>query len=196
MRKANDRNNSNLRRQALLVVLLTTGACILGCGGGGAGLVASPPPPPPSIEISVTPNSGTVLLGETLTFTASVSNSADISVSWSVNGTPGGSSQAGTISADGTYTAPTDLPPGGTVQVTATSHADTSKFASATVSVTSDVSLAVSPNSASVELGAAQGFQVSLTSRGRPDHAVLWSAVDPCRIVRHLWLRRHQFHLF
>src|SRR5208282_5504142 len=131
--------------------------------------------PPPSIQVVVSPNSGTVLLGETLPFTATVSNSTDASVVWSVNGVTGGSPQAGTISADGVYTAPADLPQGGTVQVTATSHADTSKFATASVTISSDIAVSISPGTASVELGAAQTFHASISSNGKPDPTIRWN---------------------
>lgn len=163
------------RKRVLTSVLLTTGAWTLGCGGGGAGSVAPPPPPPPSITINVTPTTGTVLLGETLQFAATVSNSTDTSVTWSVNGVAGGSAQAGTISADGVYTAPFDLPAGGTVQVTATSHADSSKSATGRVTVSSDISVSLSPNVASVELGAKQAILANIQSQGLPDPAVRWS---------------------
>jgi len=116
-----------------------------------------------------------VLLGETLPFTATVSNSTDASVVWSVNGVTGGSPQAGTISADGVYTAPADLPQGGTVQVTATSHADTSKFATASVTISSDIAVSISPGTASVELGAAQTFHASISSNGKPDPTIRWN---------------------
>jgi hypothetical protein len=122
----------------------------------------------------VTPNPGKVLLGETLAFSASVSNSTDTSVIWSVSGITGGSPQAGTISADGVYMAPADLPPGGMVQVTATSHADSSKSASVNVTVSSDITVAISPGTASVELGAAQAFRASVSSNGKPDPAIRW----------------------
>jgi hypothetical protein len=107
-------------RRTLLFVLLTAGAWTLGCGGGGAGSVAQPTPPPPPIQIEVSPQSGTVLLGETLRLAATVSNSTNTGVSWSVEGISGGSPQVGLISVDGVYTAPADLPQGGTVQVIAT----------------------------------------------------------------------------
>ena len=160
---------------ALAIVLLAMSAWTLGCGGGGAGSVAPTSPPPPSITISVTPAVGTVLLGETLKFTATVSNSNDTSVTWSVNGIASGSGQVGTISADGIYTAPPDLPSGGTVQVTATSHADASKSASASVTITSDIAIALTPNAASVELGAKQSIQATVQSQGHPDTGVRWS---------------------
>jgi hypothetical protein len=127
----------------------------------------------------VTPNPGNVLLGETLTFTATVSNSSDTTVIWSVNGITGGSLQAGTISADGVYTAPADLPQGGTVQVTATSHADSSKFATVSVTIVSDISVSISPGTASVELGAAQAFHASISSNGKPDPTIHWSLSGP-----------------
>lgn len=116
-----------------------------------------------------------MLLGETLAFAATVSNTADTAVIWSVNGTTGGSVQAGTISADGVYTAPVDLPPGGMVQVTATSHADISKSSTAGVTVSSDLALSLSPNVANVELGATQSFQASVQSLGRADTTIRWS---------------------
>jgi hypothetical protein len=116
-----------------------------------------------------------VLLGETLPFTATVSNATDTSVIWSVNGVTGGSAQAGTISADGLYMAPADLPQGGTAQVTATSHADSSKFATASVSISSDIAVSISPGTASVELGAAQSFHGSIASNGKPDLTIRWS---------------------
>src|SRR5271165_3561091 len=164
-----------VRRLVLACVLLAMGAWTLSCGGGGAGSVTLPPPPPPSIQVSVTPNPGTVLLAETLAFTVSVSNTSDTSVSWSVNGVSGGSPQAGTISADGLYMAPADLPQGGKVQVTATSHADSSKFATVSVAISSDITVAISPGTASVELGAAQTFHAAISSNGKPDPAIRWS---------------------
>lgn len=159
----------------LAVILLAMGAYTLGCGGGGAGSVAPPPPPPPSITVIVTPNSGTVLLGGTVSFAASVSNTTDTTVIWSINGTTGGSPQVGTISADGIYMAPPDLPPGGMVQVTATCHADPSKSATASVTVSSDLYISLSPNLANIELGATQSFQASIQSQGHPDPAIRWS---------------------
>lgn len=147
------------------------------CGGGGGS--SSPPPPSPEITVTVTPASGSVLLGETLSFSATVSNSSNTSVSWSVNGIPGGSAQAGIISADGLYTAPGDLPPGAKVQVTATSRADPSKSSIAGVTITSDISVSLSPTNSSAELGALQSFHATLTSSGKPDPAIQWSLSGP-----------------
>jgi hypothetical protein len=164
-----------LRQLALASVLLTAGAWTLGCGGGGAGSVTSPPLPPPSITVGITPSSGTVFLGGTLTFTATVTDTTDTAVTWSVNSISGGAPQVGTITADGLYMAPADLPPGGTIQVTATSHADSTKSNSASVTLSSDVGISVSPASGAVELGSTQSFHASITGSGHPDSTVYWS---------------------
>ena len=161
------------RTRLRLLALLVAGAETLGCGGGAA--VAPPPPPPPSVTVSVTPSSGSVVLGNQLTFTATVSNAPDSSVGWSVNGLAGGNSTFGTISTAGVYMAPANLPSPATVQITATSHADNTKAASANSSITSDIALSLTPSPASVELGAPQRFQVSVTSSGHPDTTVRWS---------------------
>lgn len=110
-----------------------------------------------------------------MTFTATVTNGTDTSVSWSVNGVAGGNPAIGTIAATGVYTAPADLPSPAIMQITATSHADATKSGTANVTVTSDITLALTPNSASVELGATQAFQVTVTSRGHPDATMRWS---------------------
>jgi hypothetical protein len=70
--------------------------------------------------------------------------------------------------------APADLPPGGTIQVTATSHADRTKSSSASVTVSSDVAVSVSPGSSAVELGSTQSFHAAISSNGRPDSTIHW----------------------
>lgn len=115
------------------------------------------------------------MLGNQITFIAAVTNATDTNVSWSVNGIAGGNLSLGTISSTGVYTAPADLPSPATVQITATSHADPTKSAAVSVTVTSDITLSLTPSPASVELGATQRFQVSLASSGHPDTTVRWS---------------------
>jgi len=157
------------------IALFSVGAWTLGCAEGGAGPVAPPPPSPPSIQVVITPNTGSVLLGEALSFSASVSNGSDKSVNWSVNGIPGGSSQIGTITAGGVYSAPADLPVPAAVQITATSNADPTKYASAAVTITSDLTVTLSPGNSAIELGAVQAFHATVSSAGKPDTSVRWS---------------------
>jgi hypothetical protein len=165
-----------VRALALLPFLIVLAAAtgLPGCGGG-PGTITSPPPPPPSITVIVAPLSGSVLLGNSQTLTATVTNSTDTSVNWSVNGAPGGSVSSGTISSAGVYTAPSDLPSPAIVQVTATSQADSTKSATAQLTVTSDIAITLAPPNANVELGTAQAFHPSITSAGHPDTSVRWS---------------------
>jgi hypothetical protein len=154
---------------------LAAGTLLASCGGGPGTITSPPPPPPPSIGVAVTPASGAVLLGNSLTLTATVTNATNTSVNWSVNGVPGGSASSGTISSAGVYTAPGDLPAPAIVQVTATSQADSTKSATAQLTVTSDITIALAPPNASVELGATQAFHPTISGAGHPDTAVRWS---------------------
>jgi hypothetical protein len=56
-------------------------------------------------------------------------------VTWFVNGVQGGSSTVGTVSTSGLYTAPSSAPSGGSVTVMAKSVADSTKSASAAVTI-------------------------------------------------------------
>ncbi len=125
--------------------------------------------------MSLTPGSASILLGNMQAFTATVSGTTDAAVSWTVNGVAGGNATLGTISAAGLYTAPADLPSPATVEVRATSHAASTRYAAAQVTVTSDIALSLAPGAASVELGAVQSFHATLASSGHPDTAVRWS---------------------
>src|SRR5713226_7988801 len=160
---------------AFLSVLLAASACMLGCGGGGASSAALPPPPPPppaSITVTITPSSAPVVLGNTQTFSATVTNATDTSVTWSVSSAASGNATAGTISATGVYTAPADLPASVTAQITDTSVADATKYATTAVTITSDLAIVLTPGAAGVLLGAAQSFRATVSSSGRPETAV------------------------
>src|SRR5579864_6459629 len=163
----------------LVLEFLPVCACLLGCGGGaGASIVTPPPPPPPpppSITVTVTPSSSSVLLGNSQALSVQVTNTTDTSVTWSVNGVPGGTVATGTITSGGTYAAPADLPSPAIVQVAATSQADTTKSATARLTITSDIALTLAPANASVELGATQAFHPGIASGGHPDTAVRWN---------------------
>jgi len=119
------------------------------------------------------------VLGGQAAFIAAVTNTTDTAVSWSVNGAPGGNAALGTITSGGVYTAPADMPSSATAQVTATSHADSTKSGTGTLAITSDITLSLTPNPASVELGATQAFQATVTSSGHPDTTMHWSLSGP-----------------
>jgi hypothetical protein len=158
------------------VLTIAASVWMQSCGGGG-GITAlvTPSPPKPAVVVAVTPASSSLILGNSQTFVATVTNATNTSVTWAVNGVHGGNATLGQISASGVFTAPGDLPTPANVNITATSQADTTKSASAAITITSDISLTITPNAAGVLLGATQGFQSSITSAGHPDTAVRWS---------------------
>ena len=118
-----------LRELATGMAFSVLAALMSSCGGGGGSTS-------PSVAITVSPGSASVQAGATQQFTATVTGTSNTSVTWSVNGVPGGNSTVGTISATGLYTGPSVVPSSNTVTVTATSVADTTKSASAAVSIT------------------------------------------------------------
>ncbi|MEO6243945.1 MAG: DUF1800 family protein [Opitutaceae bacterium] len=91
---------------------------------GLATVTVLPPPPPPSVSVTITPSSVALTNGATQQFNASVTGSANVAVSWSVNGVPGGNVTIGTISSHGLFTAPAVTPSPATVTIRATSAAD------------------------------------------------------------------------
>ncbi len=126
------------------------------------------------MTVTVVPSTATVLLGDPQTFTATVGNSANTAVNWSVNGISGGNAAVGTINASGVYTAPAILPAPVSVSVKATSAADSSKNSTALVTIISGISVSVSPQTMLVELGASRAFTATVNSAGNPNRAVTW----------------------
>ena len=100
----------------------------------GAASVTVQPPPPPVVTIS--PTTVSVNAGQTQQFSASVTGAANTAVSWSVNNVVGGNVTVGTISASGLYAAPLNVPTPAGVSIRATSVANSSSGASATLTVT------------------------------------------------------------
>ena len=136
----------------------------------------------PSVGISVSPTTASVVVGQTQAFTATVTGSTNTNVNWTLTqagaacspscGTIAPPSTANGIST--TYTAPAAVPPIQTVTLTATSVADPTKSATATITVTSQTggTVAVSPGTATVEVFTTQQF--SATINGQPTTAVTW----------------------
>ncbi len=75
------------------------------------------PSPAASIQVTVTPEAESVTLGNMQAFLATVTNTSNTAVTWSVNGVAGGSVTVGTITSAGLYTAPVDLPSPAIAQV-------------------------------------------------------------------------------
>jgi hypothetical protein len=149
-------------------LLVLSGSAIIlfftGCGGGSIKT-------PTQVAVTVAPSTATVVVGQMQPFSATVSGTTNMAVTWSVNGGSGN----GTISSAGLYTAPATVPSPAAVTVTATSQADTTKFAPATVTVTatgSGVQVTVQPAAASVSNFRTQQFMATVT--GSANTAVTW----------------------
>lgn len=113
-----------------LTIALAVTLVLGGCGSSGSGNTT----PPLNVVVTVAPKLAAVAATtQTQQFTATVTGASDLTVTWSVDGVANGNSTAGSISGSGLYTPPAT---GGTHSVTATSAADPSKSASATVAVT------------------------------------------------------------
>lgn len=159
---------------AIAALTLLSDLPLAGCGGGSA---APPPaaPPPAPVVVVVNPTSAVTLLGSSQAFSATVSDATDTRVSWAVNGITGGNASLGTISVEGLFTAPRDLPASANLTITATSFADSFKSASAQITISSDVAVAVTPGATNAELGAKLQFGAAIASAGHPDPAIRWS---------------------
>jgi hypothetical protein len=109
------------------------------------------------VAVTLSASTAAVDACKTVTFTATVTGSTNTGVTWSITEGAAG----GTI-ANGLYTAPST---GGTYHVVATSAADGTKTATATVTVTERiVSVAVNPTTASLTTGGTQQFSATVTT--------------------------------
>lgn len=88
-----------------------------------------------SVSVSISPATVTVKTKATAQFTATVQGTTNTAVTWKVNGIAGGNGTVGTITAAGLYRAPNTAPKPSSVTVTATSAADPTKSASASVNI-------------------------------------------------------------
>ena len=124
-------------------------------------------PPAGPVAVSIDPPSSSLAAGAAQQFNARVTGSGNAAVRWTVEETGGG-----TIDDSGAYLAPRA---GGTFHVLATSVADSSKSAEATITVTPAqvAGVAVSPPAASLAAGAQQQLIATVTNAAST--AVTWS---------------------
>ena len=124
----------NVLALAAMAIATLSAAC-----GGGNGITPE--------QATVTPASADLFAGspgQTQQFTTNISNKPN-EITWSVNGTAGGSSTTGTIDSTGLYTAPTAAP-SSTVTVTARKSSNSKLTASATVTVVSGGTVTATAN--------------------------------------------------
>jgi hypothetical protein len=144
---------------ALCATLLFISFSLAACGSASSS-DNTQPPPPPSISVAVSPSTANVRVGNSASFSATVSGTTNTAVSWSVNDTPGGSSLLGTIDSSGKYTAPATLPSPNILTVKATSSADTSKSSTSSVTLMNPTPVLTGISPASTNLG---NFSLTVT---------------------------------
>ena len=148
-----------------LSTILTLAAALgaLGCGGSSSS----------SVTITISPVSASVITNRTQLFSALVTGNTNTAVTWTVTCETVSSvlaTNCGTIDATGLYTAPATIPSvsvSGTptiapvVTVTGTAQADTTKYATATLTIVTGISISLTPTSATV--GTNETFLFSAT---------------------------------
>ena len=126
----------------------------------------------------ISPATTSVSLGQTQTFAASLCVVAGAAITWDVDGIAGGNASLGTIALDPSsgqtnsaiYTAPADLPSADPITIHVTAGAAS---AAATVTLTSGVSVVISPASVTVSVGQRATFASNVTNS--PDTSATWS---------------------
>jgi hypothetical protein len=152
---------------AWLIALLAVSGCGFSAGSSSK--------PPQNVTVVVAPQNASVLLAQTVQFTATVTGANSSAVNWSVNGMAGGNSAVGTISASGLYTAPLNLPPTPAVTITASAQSAPQVSDSATVQIQSGIVVNIAPNSANVAPGASANFTATVSGTAPANSGVSWS---------------------
>lgn len=112
-------------RQKLARCLFLAAMLAAGCNGltnsglSKNGASGSESNPPPTVTVAVSPASANVRAGSGQSFTATVSGTSNMAVTWQVNGVTGGTASTGTITQSGAFTAPVSVPSPNTVTVSA-----------------------------------------------------------------------------
>ncbi|MEO5671448.1 MAG: kelch repeat-containing protein [Ramlibacter sp.] len=127
------------------------------CGGSDGDDPTPPPPPPPAIvTVALGASASSIQVNQTAQFNATVTGTTNTQVTYSVEG----GNANGTISAGGLYTAPAQP---GVFTVRATSVADTTRSATAVITVTAAVvqAITITPATATVAAGGSVAFSAN-----------------------------------
>jgi hypothetical protein len=124
--------------------------------------------------VALSPSSGNLTPGQKLQLSATITGTSNEGLIWKVVGETEDISLVGNVSSTGLYTAPSDVPQGDTVTVTAVSAADGTTSGSAVFTISDNVVL--SPHSVTIGVGEAFQFQASVN--GSSTLAVLWKVND------------------
>ncbi len=140
--------------------------------------------------MAVTPPTASIQVGKTQQFTATVTNTTNKAVTWSLSGAaPCPGTGCGTLNTTPgtpgpnpvTYTAPANVPSPATVTLTATLVADPTQTASATITITAGappIMVTVAPSTVSVLEGKMEQFTATVTN-DPTNMGVTWSLSGP-----------------
>lgn len=143
----------------------------------------------PSISVTVSPPSATVITGQSASFTASVSNTSNSAVTWTVNGVPDGNGTVGQVCAPASnpcaapsgpenaveYLAPLAQPQPSSVTLVAISQADPSSTGSAQITITAPAQPGINLVPFYAFIGPNEQFQFTATVTGETNTGVTWS---------------------
>jgi len=117
--------------------------------------------PPLNIQVKVAPATAQIRVAAKQQFTATLTGTSNMAVTWSVNGVAGGNATLGTVDASGLYTAPANVPNPDPVTVMATSVADPRASGSASTTVQNPIPVLNNLSTQTVNVG-----NFSLTANG------------------------------
>ncbi len=127
---------------------------------------------PPTVTVSLSPSTAAVTLSTAQPFTATVTGSANMAVTWTVLG----GSANGTVTSGGVYSAPSTLPNSATITLRATSVANGLVSADATITLLPPpIIVSVQPGTATVSIGGTKQFSAIVT--GTANTGVIWSVL-------------------
>jgi sugar lactone lactonase YvrE len=124
------------------------------------------------IEVEVSPNFVYVNVNKTQQFTATVKNTSNQQVTWSVYG----GAQNGTIDSSGLYTAPANVPNPNIISVIATSKADPTKSGGAQVVIAPPIQVSISPTEVKLALKETKLFSAAVYNTSNT--SVTYSVVE------------------
>jgi hypothetical protein len=161
----------NLYRSAQVLGVLGLLLATVHCGSNTAGK---------SVVVTITSPSAaqTVPVNGTLPISASVMNTSNKGVTWSVNGAAGGNATFGTIAGSGltvVYTAPVSVPAPATFNITVTSAADTSKSASLMVTISAGVEVSITTPTSPQSLSVSSVLAFTAVVAGTSNTGVTWT---------------------
>jgi hypothetical protein len=119
-----------------------------------------------NVSINIVSKPMTIALGHTFQFNAEIAGTNDKKTIWDLLG-------PGTISANGIFTAPDDMPASAVTTVTATAAADRSHHVSAQLQIGSGVMIAVAPAQVTVLAGGSTAINAVVA--GSNDTRIKWS---------------------